>query len=163
MKKKLIITALLCVLAFYGCKKKDETPAGKIILSDIPLIDSMEYVKIKEEHKGKIIVVNFFASWCPPCINETPDFVKTYNEYKDKNFIIIGISTDDDKKAAIKFVNKFGIEYPVYMSDKAIEKKYMVSKLPTTFIYDKEGKLMEIANGAISGAYLKKLAESGAI
>lgn len=168
MKKTLLVAMLLCITALYGCKKEGtlqeggENAQGKITVQDIPVIDSIEYVKIKEANKGKIVVMNFFASWCPPCNAEAPDFVKVYNEYKDKNFIIIGISTDDDKAAAAKFANKYGIEYPVYLSDRAIEKKYMVSRLPTTYIYDKEGKLMDIANGAIGGAYLKKLAESGA-
>lgn len=160
MKKSIVLALTLCLLVLFGCKTKED-PNVKNIINDISLIGVEDYVKMKDEHKGKIIVVNFFASWCPPCIEETPDFVKTYNEYKDKNFIIIGISTDDDKNAAIKFVNKHKIEYPVYLSDKKIEKKYMVSKYPTTFVYDKNGNLAEMFNGMIDGELLKQIAESG--
>lgn len=161
MKKSILLALTLCLLVVYGCKKQEDAPV-KNIVNDLPLINVADYVALKEKYKGKVILVNFFASWCPPCIEETPDFVKTYNNYKDKNFVIIGISTDDDKNAAIKFVNKHGMEYPVYLSDKAIEKKYMVSKYPTTFVYDKSGNLVDIYNGIIDGKLLTQIAESGA-
>lgn len=161
MKKALVLALVLGVFGLLGCKKSETDVNVVNKVADISLINSTEYVKVKEEYKGKIIVVNFFASWCPPCVDETPDFVKVYNEYKDKDFVIIGISADDDKNAVLKFINKFGINYPVYLSDKAIEKKYMVSKYPTTFVYDKNGKLADIITGMVDGAHLKQIAEGG--
>lgn len=168
MKKNIVLLAFALIVMpfFYGCDKKTAdraAPAAPIetALADLPVMDSDEYTRIKVENQGKIVVFNFFASWCPPCVDEMPDFVKTYNEYKNKNFTIIGVSADREMKDAVKFVKRFNIEFPVYFSDKKIEKKYLVTKYPTSFVYDKQGKLLRIINGAISGEDLKAIAEMG--
>ncbi|MCM8758328.1 MAG: TlpA family protein disulfide reductase [Candidatus Omnitrophica bacterium] len=93
--------------------------------------------------KGKIIVLNFWASWCPPCKAEIPDFVKTYEKYKDKGLVIIGIavnSKENDVKALIK---QYNISYPVALDDGSAENAYgPITGVPTTFIIDKEGNLV---------------------
>lgn len=156
--KKLLIVIMICCFAAFGCGKKKEAPSEPII-SDINIVDSDGFGVLKEQYKGKLILINFFASWCPPCKMETPDFVKVYNEYKDKNFVIVGISIDDNKQDAIDFVNEFGVTYPVYMAEPSLRKKYNVAKVPTNLIYSPDGELVQIIEGMISEAMLRRMAQ----
>ena len=159
--KKILLMVFICTFALLGCGKKDK-PKGEIIATDIQTIDPAGFDRIKAENKGKLVVINFFASWCPPCKTETPDFVEVYNEYKDKNFTIIGISIDDNKQDAINFINDFGVTYPVYLSDMSLRKKYNVSKVPTNLLYSPDGELAQIIEGMISGPMLRRMAELAA-
>lgn len=159
--KKLVIILVICCFFVLGCGKKKETSQVPLI-SDISIIDIAAYDKLKEENKGKLVIINFFASWCPPCKLETPDFVSVYNDYKDKNFVIVGISIDDNKHDAIDFVNEFGVTYPVYIADPTLRKKFGVSKVPTNFVYSNDGELANIIEGMISGSMLRRMAELAA-
>ena len=104
--------------------------------------------------KGKVILLNFWATWCPPCRREMPDFIEVYEQYKDKNFIIIGIGTDNEKKVA-DFVKKLGVTYPVLVGDrKAMQVSYQYGNhsgaLPYSVIIDKYGVIRYRAGGLIS-------------
>jgi len=93
--------------------------------------------------KGKVVIINFWATWCPPCRAEIPDLVKLQNKYKDQ-LQIIGISDDDDPPATVKkWANEHGMNYPVVMSNDALRKVFVgVSALPTSFILNPESKMM---------------------
>lgn len=157
MKKFLITILIITAFAVVGCNKK-KAPT-QIIATDLSVLDETTFQKLKEENKGKLIIINFFASWCPPCKAETPDFVSVYNEYKNKNFVIIGVSIDSKKQDAIDFVNEYGISFPVYVADPALQRKYGVSKVPTSFIYATDGSLSNIVEGMISKSTLRRMAQ----
>ena len=93
--------------------------------------------------KGKVVIVNFWATWCPPCRAEIPDLVKLQEKYKDK-LQIIGISDDDDPPAVVKkWADAHGMNYPIVMSNDAIRKAFVgVRALPTSFILNPESKMM---------------------
>ena len=92
--------------------------------------------------KGKIVMVNFWATWCKPCIEEMPMFVKTYNKYKNKGFEILAISVDDieDRSKVAAFASKHEMNFPV-LYDESIAKLYGVSSYPTTFFIGKQGNI----------------------
>ncbi len=95
------------------------------------------------DFKGKVVVLNFWATWCPPCRREIPDFVALQKQYADKGLVIIGVSLDEGGASVVKpFAKKMGINYPVVMGDqKTIAAYGGVQVVPTTFIIDKTGKL----------------------
>lgn len=95
------------------------------------------------DFKGKVVVLNFWATWCPPCRREIPDFVALQKQYADKGLVIIGVSLDEGGAAVVKpFVKKMGINYPVVMGDQKTMAAYGgIQVVPTTFIIDKTGKL----------------------
>jgi thiol-disulfide isomerase/thioredoxin len=104
-------------------------------------------ISLAEAH-GKVILLNFWATWCGPCRAEIPDLIELQNKYKD-HLQIIGLTVDDDDPAAIKkVVEKTGINYPVAMASDEIRMKYGgIAALPTSFMLDSEGRVMQKHEG----------------
>ena len=94
--------------------------------------------------RGKVVLVNFWATWCPPCRAEIPDLIKLQTKYKDR-LVIIGVSEDENGLALVKrFVAEHRINYPIVMSTPALAKVFPgVSSLPTTFVLDGEGRIVQ--------------------
>ncbi|MGH2575202.1 MAG: TlpA disulfide reductase family protein [Ignavibacteria bacterium] len=117
----------------------------------LPLNSIKEVESLKESKKGKVILVNFWATWCVPCVKEFPELVKLYNNYKDKDFEILFISTDvpEDIENKVKpFLKKNGVDFLTYYNniDKVEElinyfDKKWEGAIPSTYIYDKQGNL----------------------
>jgi thiol-disulfide isomerase/thioredoxin len=100
------------------------------------------------DFKGKVILVNFWATWCGPCRAEIPDLVELQNKYKDQ-LQIIGLVVDDDDQDAIKnFVKEFGINYPVAVATAELRIQYGgIPALPTSFVLDSEGRVVQKHEG----------------
>ena len=98
--------------------------------------------------KGKVILLNFWATWCGPCRAEIPDLVELQNKYKE-HLQILGLVVDDDDQDAIKdFADKFGINYPVALATIDIRLQYGgIPALPTSFVLDSEGRIVQKHEG----------------
>ncbi|MCL5029682.1 MAG: TlpA family protein disulfide reductase [Bacteroidetes bacterium] len=95
------------------------------------------------EYKGKIIFLNFWASWCPPCRAEMPTIQKLYNEMKNrKDIAFILISVDSDNSKAIKFIKDEGFTFPVFYLNSGLPNIYNTGTIPSTFVISKEGKIV---------------------
>jgi peroxiredoxin len=91
--------------------------------------------------KGKIVMVNFWATWCPPCRKEIPDLEKFYDEYKSRGLIVLGVA-DDDLSKLKDYVAKQKIQYPVLPDPgHVVHKALRIEGIPATLIYSREGKL----------------------
>src|SRR6266481_1720751 len=100
------------------------------------------------DSRGKVILLNFWATWCGPCRAEIPDLVELQNKYKDR-LQILGLVVDEDDQDAIKdFVEKFGITYPVALATNDIRMQYGgIAALPTSFVLDAEGRIVQKHEG----------------
>ncbi len=96
------------------------------------------------QFKGKVVVVNFWATWCDPCREEIPDFVRLHKEYRGRGLEIIGVSMDTGKEEQVKaFAKKFGIEYPIVVGDIRVARQWLVQGIPRTLLIDREGKVVQ--------------------
>src|SRR5215813_10851796 len=93
--------------------------------------------------KGKVVIVNFWATWCPPCRAEIPDLIKLQNKYKDQ-LQIIGVSDDEDPPATVKkWAGEHKMNYPIVMATPELRKVFTgVAALPTSFILDRESRMV---------------------
>ncbi|MBO4313298.1 MAG: redoxin domain-containing protein [Desulfovibrio sp.] len=93
-------------------------------------------------NKGKVVLVNFFATWCPPCREEIPALIKLNRQYRDRGVVIIGLSCDDAAARVEPLIKKMGMDYPVYLAAKDLIAAFRVSSIPHNVFYDKDGSLL---------------------
>jgi thiol-disulfide isomerase/thioredoxin len=100
------------------------------------------------EFKGKVVLLNFWATWCPPCREEIPELISLQTQYKDR-LQIIGVSEDDDAPEKVQqFAQKNGMNYPIVMATQQITDAYGgVPALPTNFVIDPQGRVMQRHTG----------------
>ena len=164
MKKYLlVIFSLLLILTVLGCNKKNVSAGQQSVnIQSMKVLNVEDYGKMMKEHTGKIVLVNFFGSWCPPCKAETPDFVEVYEKYKDKNnFVIIGIAVDDDQSKALEFVNTYGVTYPVYQADRSLLSYFAINPIPASFVFGKDGTLLDSMVGYMRKDIVERIAQFG--
>lgn len=99
------------------------------------------------KYKGKVVLIDFWATWCGPCVAELPNVLKAYQKYHDKGFEIIGISLDEDRDALTSFIKKREMTWKQYFDGKGWQNKlarqYGVNSIPATYLLDGEGKLVK--------------------
>ena len=158
--------ALVGLLGAWGCSRKNTQPADSGSTETVASDDATATLALLKEPidvpgftvtdldgktlsfadlRGKVVLVNFWATWCPPCRAEIPDLVALQDKYRDK-LVVIGISEDEDATPAQ--VKAFGVErkvnYPIVMKTPELAKIFKgVSALPTTFVIDPEGKIRQ--------------------
>ena len=100
------------------------------------------------DYKSKVILLNFWATWCGPCRAEIPDLVELQNKYKDQLQVIGLVVDDEDQEAIKKFVSEYGINYPVAIATDALRLEYGgIPALPTSFLLNSEGRLVQKHEG----------------
>ena len=111
------------------------------------------------EHRGKVVVVNYWATWCPPCRFETPGLVSFADEYKSRGVELVGVTVDEDLAAVPLFVEKYQMKYPILVSGFNPNISAEEMSLPTTFLYDKNGRLAKKYTGIVLESTLRSDAE----
>jgi len=91
--------------------------------------------------KGSVVVVDFWATWCPPCKVEIPYLKDIYDIYKDQGVIVWGVGLDNDEKKLSKFAEDFSINYPVLLGNRTVAQQYDVQGIPTTYLFDKNNRI----------------------
>lgn len=104
------------------------------------------------DYRGKWVLVNFWASWCAPCLEELPDLISLYNAHKDKDMVVIGIAMEYPSTRVIQdFVKERGIPYPIVLGSLKIARQIgPVGSLPTTYLFDPAGEPVSYEPGIIT-------------
>jgi peroxiredoxin len=127
--------------------EQDRKPAPDFTLKDA----DGKAVKLSDYH-GKVVLLNFWATWCGPCKIEIPWFMDFEQTYKDKNFAVLGVSLDEDGWDAVKpYIQQKKINYRVMIGTEQVAQMYgEVDSLPTTFMIDREGRVAAVHIGLVS-------------
>lgn len=165
MNNVTVITRLGClalVAGLMGCSRNTEAtpPApgtpGPVVAqaSSLPVIapspawslkDLNGAVLSSEQLKGKVVVVDFWATWCPPCIKEVPGYTELQRRYESKGLVIVGISLDRAGPDVVRtFAERFKVNYPLAMGDDATVAAFGgIEAIPTTFLIDRQGQIRD--------------------
>ena len=109
------------------------------------------------DHKGKVILVNFWATWCPPCLVEIPEFEKVYAERKADGFVILGVSTDDTAEQLRAFASERKVTYPLLLITPQVEDAYgPLFGLPTSVLIARDGSVCKRHFGPMSKEQLER-------
>ncbi|MEZ0328988.1 MAG: TlpA disulfide reductase family protein [Dissulfuribacterales bacterium] len=159
VKKGLIKLQLVAILLFSLFFSACQGNAGSSKAPDFTLLDVTSKMVNLSDFKGKMVLINFFATYCPPCRAEIPDFIKLQDKYRDKGFVVIGISVDEDWREVLPdFIQKKGMNYPVLIATSKVVKDYgNVYALPTSFLLDKNHNIVKKFTGMLSESELEPL------
>ena len=126
---------------------------------DFHLVDTTGKIHDLSAYKGQWVLVNFWATWCPPCLEEIPEFAALYSARKGLDLMVIGIAVDfDDKRQVFQFAEKQGMTYPLVLGDENSMARFgKINVLPTTFLFDPKGKKVLHRVGPLTRAELEKL------
>jgi len=154
MLKKFLLALVVGGMALLGCGTK-ENNAAKTAASNNHAVSESEKlpdftlktlaggeINLRQLEGQKVVVVNFWATWCGPCRNEIPDFNDVYSRYRDRGVEFLGIAVDESPETVVpEFLEKIPIAYPVLLGSQDLIYRYGVRGLPTTFIIDRSGRI----------------------
>ncbi len=148
---------VLCALTLGFCLTISAATAAPAPESAAPAwqLQDLQGKSVKlSDFKGKVVLLNFWATWCPPCREEIPDLISLQKQYAGQGLVIIGISMDEGGPAGVqRFAKKYGVNYPIVMGDDKVSEAYGgIQVLPTTFIIDRKGKVVDGLLGATDRA-----------
>ena len=144
-------------------KKENKTTNNKKLAADFTLVDQYGTIHKLSDYKGKVVFLNFWATWCPPCRGEMPDIEAIYKEYSSDEVVILGVATpnlgqEGTQDEIVTFLSKNKYTFPVVFDIKGeVIEKYNISAFPTTFIIDKEGYIIKKVPGAMKKETMKSL------
>jgi cytochrome c biogenesis protein CcmG/thiol:disulfide interchange protein DsbE len=102
------------------------------------------------DHRGQVVLVNYWATWCGPCWEETPGLIRLSKELGAKGLAVVGVAIDEGgEKKVKKFVDEFRVSYPVVMPERMSQMEYGLAGVPTTILVDKQGRVAKTYVGAV--------------
>jgi cytochrome c biogenesis protein CcmG/thiol:disulfide interchange protein DsbE len=133
----------------YGFSPLVRKGAGHSALAiDLPMLGGGNWSLAAQ--RGNVVLVNFWATWCPPCRMETPGLVELYRRYEDRGLRVAGISMDDDAQQAVpQFVSEYHIPYPMLIPGNDFPLGDRIESLPTSFLIDRQGHIARTYVGAV--------------
>lgn len=145
----LAVVAVASVLLVYSRVQAADSAAPSRLAPAWELQDLSGRTIHSSDFKGKVVILNFWATWCPPCRAEIPSFVELQKKYGDKGLAVVGISVDQGGMGTVKsFAEKNGINYPVVLADDKITGAFGgIEAIPTTFVIDRAGHIVKQHRG----------------
>ena len=153
------LLAIFLVAGLYYVNRRWITPVARQdiigggphpLAPDFSLTDLSGRKLTLADYRDKVLLLNFWATWCGPCREEVPGFVDLQSKYRDQGLVVMGISMDDDPEPVREFYQRYRMNYPVAMGDDALATRYGVSiGLPTSFLIGRNGHIFAKQTGAV--------------
>ena len=154
MKRRCSLTVMLLLLALGACTKRPTAPGTWAVGNQTARL---------ADYKGKVVVIDFYATWCEPCRAEIPRLVQMQKDYGANGLQVIGLNVggDEDRPKVPTFAREFGIEYPLGFPDDNLVDQYLTDNqsIPQAFVFDRNGDLVKrfIGYSSSSGAELERI------
>jgi len=154
--KKLVVGLLILMLSQFSLAETN-------VKTNFLLKDMTGIKHQLSNYKGKWVLVNYWATWCPPCLEEVPDLVNLYDQHKQKDLMVLGVVFDyKDMKEVTGYVDDMLMSYPIVLGDDSVTAQIGSAEvLPTTFIYNPQGVLVKIKRGLITREFVEKMMAAG--
>ena len=124
---------------------------------ELPLEDLAGNRVSLEDYRGSVVLVNLWATWCPPCREEMPTLLKFYEKYKEDGFVLVAINQEEKLEVVEPFVKEFGLTFPVWLDpDYLAEREFNTMNLPSSYVIDRNGRVRLMWIGGISKKNLEK-------
>ena len=161
MPRVILPIILTLVLLVTGCSAGSEPPDGKSptapvegtqvgnLAPDFQLQNLDGQAVSLSDFRGKPVLVNFWASWCPPCRSEMPYIQEIYEEWSDKGLLVLAINIGESSSKAEEFMQSYNLSFTVLLDTKQdVAQRYNITGIPTTFFIDKDGIIQEKVSSA---------------
>jgi cytochrome c biogenesis protein CcmG, thiol:disulfide interchange protein DsbE len=134
--------------------KKVEAPA-----TNLPVLGRSGKSSLAD-YKGKVVVMNFWASWCPPCVEELPLLERTQRALQKRGATVLGVNIQDTTEDALGYVKRFDLTYPSLRDvDRDFARKFGTNSYPETFVVDRDGKITALKRGPVDQKWLDQNVE----
>ena len=159
--KYVVVSLLLLALSPVACGGQDPPETTGINVGSVAVDFTLEALDGSEvslsQYRGDVVLINFWATWCPPCRAEIPDIEDAYRARKDEGFVVLGVSVEQTYGSVAPFVELAGMTYPVLLDELSqVYNTYRVPGLPTSLLVDEEGVIQARHVGQLSKAQLKE-------
>jgi len=105
-----------------------------------------------QEQRGRVVLINFWATWCGPCRQEMPHLSRLYDKYRGAGFVLLGVNVDDDAKRGADLATKMGLKFPVLLdTDKTVSRLYDLGTMPSSVLIDRDGRVRYVHSGYLAG------------
>ena len=145
-----LLASLTALPAFDGWSMGSRVPTVGMQAEDFRLTDLGGKSQSLSQYRGKIVLVNFWATWCKPCKTEMPAMQAIYDKLRDKGFVVLAVNELEDDAKVREYIKQYGYTFPVLMDrDNKVANQFGVFGLPVSVFIDREGRVQEYIKGGL--------------